>query len=263
MFELISRVNLILKSFPFFIVSMFKEVQEIKLFGSIYQIRSNCRKIGVDGRIYVLRENYSPDIQGAIRHFVRTNSVFLDVGANTGFFSKWWLTNFNERVCAFEPEPNTFISLKKNVNAELFQLAVADSSGQINFSCRHDHGSSGISSENEFSDFSVTKTSLDMWFLDQNKFWLKDNSPLIIKLDIEGFEPLAILGMKETLVKRNPVIVAEWRYLSRCDPNLRADAINLMLAAGYKFYDLRGKMIDLNFFSGDFMAFNESHVEII
>jgi FkbM family methyltransferase len=254
MSELTSRINLIVKSIPFLFVSTFKLVQEIKLFGSAYQIRSNYKKIGVDGRIYVLRESYSSEIQDAISNFVKPNSIFLDIGANTGFFCKWWLTNFNERVCGFEPDPNTFISLKKNISAELFQVAIADCSGQVNFSCRKDHGSSGISSANEYSNFSVKKISLDEWFLDK-KLWLIDDSPLIIKIDIEGFEPLAILGMKQTLIKRNPVIIAEWRHLERCDSNLRSNAINLLIITGYKFFDLEGKKIDLNFFRGDFMAY--------
>jgi FkbM family methyltransferase len=62
----------------------------------------------------VFQEDYIRGFRRAVIHDL-VNPTIVDVGANAGYFSLWWLSRFpRSKVIAFEPMPNNFALLERN-----------------------------------------------------------------------------------------------------------------------------------------------------
>lgn len=84
-----------------------------------------------------------------VKKEVKEGDIVLDVGANIGYYTLIFSKAVGRRgkVFAFEPEPNNFILLQKNVqinnleNVTLIQKAVSKKSGKIYlYLCDYNHG---------------------------------------------------------------------------------------------------------------------------
>ncbi len=155
----------------------------------------------------------------AVRHGTRTPlgdirtllpappGVVFDVGANIGYvandFHKAWP---DAQVFCFEPTPQTYAHLVDNVGSEqgvrCYQLAVSDSDGTATFRVdnkTHGGGSNSLLGHSEefglnaradrFQGIEVPTVRLDS-FCSENGVDHID----LLKLDIEGAEPMALHG---------------------------------------------------------------------
>lgn len=117
---------------------------------------------------------------------VRSSDVFWDVGANLGYYSCF--VGQKAEVVAFEPSPVVVEQLYENleqndVEAEVYQYALSDSSGTVNLS-------PGNISRAEESSVEVETIKGDE---------LEERRPTVVKMDIEGGEAYAIEGMIDIL----------------------------------------------------------------
>lgn len=171
---------------------------------------------------------------------------FLDVGANFGYFSiVASQRSFNCNVRAVEPNPVVAQALRESVRAnglsskvEILEMALSDESGLLplishksNLGLSH-LGAAGLGSKLVSEE--ATKVKVEVW--DE---WIKHNdcseTTTIIKMDIEGAELKALVGMKTWLLTHKPAIVVEAN-----DGNLRRfggtrkQLEALLFALGYK-----------------------------
>lgn len=134
----------------------------------------------------------------------------IDVGGHIGISAvaiarKVWKRG---SVYSFEPVPEYFDILKKNLsankleNAEAFQLAVSDRVGTIDFYQRG--GFSGIIPEAGAKKCKANTTTIDS-FLNRQKIERID----LINMDCEGSELLVLEGAKESLQKNQVRIFCE------------------------------------------------------
>jgi FkbM family methyltransferase len=135
----------------------------------------------------------------------RRIDVFLDIGANTGFYSIMFaVKNLAKRIVAFEPDPGNFARLMANLEAnklngriEAVPLAIGDATGEVMLyeGAKYNRGESTIVVPEQTPQnviFRVGQVRLD----DQYAFAGKT---LIIKMDVEGYEFHALAGMERTL----------------------------------------------------------------
>ena len=143
----------------------------------------------------------------------------IDVGANEGQFTIASAKIFsNVEVHSFEPVPEVVVQLKKNVealrNVKVYPLALGDRQGQCAFRVNsHSHSSSVLAlgeahlrafpSAREIRVIDVQLTRLDAIF---DEIDLKP--PVLLKLDVQGYEAQALNGGSRTL-KRCDYVVAE------------------------------------------------------
>lgn len=149
------------------------------------------------------------------KKFLQNNTQFVDIGANIGYYSILAATIAKTgHITSFEPEPNNFEILKKNVvlnnleNVNLHQLAVTNKNEDIllylnTIGNAGDHRvfSNNLSGENENRrQIKITSITLDEFLADRSL-------PDIIKMDIQGSEMLAIKGMKKTLDESKRLVI--------------------------------------------------------
>ncbi len=153
-----------------------------------------------------------------LSHFIKDNSTVIDVGAHMGYFSKEFarLYNQNCRIYSFEPMQYNYSILErvcgKYSNVTLENLALADrestetiyvpikESGKIGPGLAH----MGAEADQDFISESIQTVRFDDYVKQHD---IQNIS--LIKIDVEGAEYVAFLGMLETLKRDKPVIYSE------------------------------------------------------
>lgn len=169
---------------------------------------------------------YEPEVSLLLMRVLRGGDCFVDVGANTGFFSiiAAHLVGNEGAVYAFEPEAINFKRLALNVslnslsNLKLFQAAVGNRNGVTNLYINRDNDGGhalwdpGAHSFNQLSRESVELQQTDMLTID-SVFCRQEEDGRhikIIKIDTEGYEHHTLMGAVETIRShRVPFILAE------------------------------------------------------
>lgn len=107
--------------------------------------RLNVKKgmTGATGNIYTGLHEF-PDM-GFVLHFLRKEDVFGDVGANIGSYTILASGHVGARTIAFEPIPETFYWLKKNIKlnqleakVHAFNIGLGSETGVLRFTATHD-----------------------------------------------------------------------------------------------------------------------------
>jgi FkbM family methyltransferase len=141
------------------------------------------------------------------------DGVFIDVGANIGRYVIQ-LADKVDKIIAFEPSPDTFKTLNKNIelnkisNVETYQVALWNKDETLDF---HIYPSSGSNSVNLISSIIVKKIMVQgkrfKTLID--KGIVKINRLDLVKIDIEGSEYEAIQGMEVILKTYYPRMIVE------------------------------------------------------
>lgn len=139
--------------------------------------------------------------------------TLIDVGANIGNHALFFSCYFKE-IIAFEPNPTALKLLETNIflnqtkNIHVIPVGLSSESDTLPFFENPENlGGSGFNLEN--SHATVSK-QLDVEKGDTLLYRdFKSSSIGIIKLDIEGFELHALQGLKQTLIRHQPIILFE------------------------------------------------------
>jgi FkbM family methyltransferase len=137
--------------------------------------------------------------------------VFVDVGANIGGYSVRCVKK--ARVWAIEPHPRNFQLLELNVrlnhlqnNVRALRVAVASSLGKAELFISNYHGRHSLICKDGGDTIKRRTIEVDVVPLD---LLLADEDHIdVIKIDVEGAEPLVLKGARGAL-KRTKVVVVE------------------------------------------------------
>lgn len=123
--------------------------------------------------------------------------VFVDVGANIGLFTVTAARlNPRVRVFAFEPNPTSYGLLQENIelngltNVDAAQAAVGETRGRASLDISSPHAGCHSILSSGTRRMEVPVICLDDFFAEKKLF------PSLIKVDVEGYEPRVLRGMK-------------------------------------------------------------------
>jgi len=144
--------------------------------------------------------------------------TFIDVGANVGQFAVASTNIYPDaKIHSFEPLPYCFFNLQKNSrpysNVTVSQIALGEDKGSVTFHVnKHSHSSSILPlSENHKKSFpgaevsheiDVEVNTLDAVLSDVNLV-----SPVLLKIDVQGYESQVLNGSKNTFDRIDYVIL--------------------------------------------------------
>ena len=134
----------------------------------------------------------------------RDGMTFLDVGANLGYYTALAARAVgpNGRVLAVEPDPDSFGYLEQTIaanavgNVEAFPVAASDAPAILPLYISTDNRGDNrlYASDEERPQVEVKARPLDA-LLRENKIDTVD----LIKIDVQGYEPKVIAGLRETI----------------------------------------------------------------
>ncbi len=192
-------------------------------------------------------KSFEADILQVFVGLIRPGSVILDIGANVGLYSLLGseLVGPEGRILSFEPEPNTYEVLLKNLsvnrinNVSALPMALSERNGMVvlavpeEVKAKFEYGDSYLSmkpADDDKSPAAIPCRRLDEVLVEMNIAKVD-----VIKLDVEGAEYLCLCGA-ERLLKgvQKPVILLECdEILSRRFGHSVFDTLLLLHQHGY------------------------------
>ena len=181
---------------------------------------------------------YEPELQAALRDFLKPGQVVYDVGANIGYVTLMLAHNVGAsgQVFAFEALPDNVDRTRRNIelnhlkNVTIVPAAVLDKSVPVTFYV-HDSvgmgkaaGSAGRREEHYKAEIQVAGLALDDFVFEQG-----NPGPQAVKMDIEGGEVLALPGMRRVLSEFHPIMLLELH-----GPESEKVAWETLTSAGYR-----------------------------
>jgi len=176
-----------------------------------------------------------------VSHLIKEGDIVLDIGANIGYYSVSFskLVGKNGKVICFEPTQYYSRILKMNLeingisNAEIIKYGLSNKKQELEIFI----GNSTASLHNPGNLLNETKEGIKLTTLND---FIKDN-PLqridLIKVDIDGHEPLFFEGAWNVLNKYDPIIVLEVSHLHYFNAGFTAwDFYKLLKERGYNIY---------------------------
>lgn len=155
---------------------------------------------GLTGNIYTGLHEFAD--MSFLLHFLRSEDLFVDIGANLGSYTILACSAIGARGIAFEPVPDTYRRLVENAylnhlneNVECINKGLSNREENIAFTSDSGPENRVLVSGEEYSNIVfVQVTSLDSV--------LHGQKPLLIKIDVEGYESLVLEGSRKTLSEK-------------------------------------------------------------
>ena len=136
---------------------------------------------------------------------LQLSGTYLDIGANLGNHTVYF-SNFTnaDKIISFEPNPIIFEHLEKNSNnncknSKIYNFGLSDKEATLKMNDVNPANCGSTKIEENGNTEIIVKT------IDQ----LKLDNVSLMKIDVEGFEKMVILGGLETIKKHKPVIFTE------------------------------------------------------
>jgi FkbM family methyltransferase len=166
-------------------------------------------------------DGYEPQTSKTLRFFFERAAIFVDVGANYGYYSiLGGLWNSALRVVSFEPVPEIYKALNRNVllnrlqqRVAAFNLALSDRSGKATFFLPQGESKDCEATGTLVSDSWQSRKQSPSFEVETARFddfeRLHPMKVDVVKIDVEDFEYGVLLGMQEVISRDRPFIVCE------------------------------------------------------
>lgn len=154
---------------------------------------------------------YDPETVACFRSYLKEGMIVVDIGANLGYFTVIAARRVGPRgkVFSYEPDPRNFHLLEKNISVNGFRNVTAIPSAISDKIGSRELFFGDNNTTHSFSDKRATgrSESVATDTLDDSLSAQGSLKVDIIKMDIEGAEPLALEGMKKTIAYNSDLVV--------------------------------------------------------
>lgn len=224
-------------------------VMSVKEQKVVFDIVADPTNGAVDSYIF-MHKHWETHVATEVQKYLDVSGVFVDVGANIGYFSllAGKVVGPQGRVIAFEPIPKLQNQLQESVrlnvleNIEVRTCALGSEVQSLQLGLHHNNiGGSSVEATTADEYITVLMSTLD-------KELLTSVSRVdVIKIDVEGYEQAVLLGGREMLRQFRPVIILEFSpaaYVLK-DANMAFAILELIENLDYRFSVLQWGQEDL------------------
>lgn len=163
--------------------------------------------------------SFEPNEFAFLYKFLKPGMVFVDVGANDGYYSLFAARRIGPsgQVIAFEPSTRERINLRRNLkrngfnNVQVLASALGAAAGDADLHLAHGVHS-GHNTLGKFAHDDVVGASLervDVVTLDQVAAEMRLQKIDFVKIDVEGAEASVVAGARNVLASMRPVMLLE------------------------------------------------------
>jgi len=172
------------------------------------------------------------------------NGIALDIGANIGNHSLFFSKHF-DAVISFEPVPNNCLLLKANLflnqiqNITLIEKALSNCNTKMGIDKGNSRNTNNTISQLDANEINpMNQIMVDVVMGDAELATLNLSQKIVlIKIDVEGHEPLVVEGLRKTISTHQPIVY--WEAFCK-DEAEKTKA--LLMEMGYSnFYHLTTK----------------------
>ena len=198
-----------------------------------------------------IKKTHEPFETALFNKEVRPGDIVLDIGAHIGYFTLRFAKKVGNtgKVFAFEPDPESFAILKKNVelngykNVILVNKAVSDRNARLKL-----YLSEYSTSDNRLYESEDTRNSVEVDTIRMDDYFTNKQQKVdFIKMDIQGSEANALRGMPDILKNNKLKLSTEfWPIgLKQCGSDAE-EYLNVLVSYGFKLYKIdKENKIDL------------------
>jgi FkbM family methyltransferase len=211
------------------------DLQKFKIY-----VMNNDLDVGVG----IIRSKvYEPHITHIFEQLLKSGSTFLDIGANIGYYTLLAASLVGDvgQVLSFEPNFQNLQLLYSSIlenkfqNIVVYPFAASDSHELLKLKS---FGSNGFLEPPSYCQSNLQLVqSIRVDDLLQSVRQIN-----LVKIDIEGYEPLAIAGMDKLLRNYRPIIISEyspWHIQHRCQRNPE-DYLKQLASYNYRLHIIDG-----------------------
>lgn len=195
----------------------------------------------------VLNKPWEPHLTQFVKTYSENFNLrnIVDAGSNFGYHSLLFSQFVNGSVYSFEPQPQNFTLLQKNINLNntinifSFEYALSDKDTKSKLpiiSNNYQNSNMGNFTINELTSNFYVK--IESRLLDSFNF----NNIDLIKLDVQGWEKKVLEGSRKTIAEYKPILIVELEDFQLEKANIDSgNLINYLNEIGYDIYFLEYK----------------------
>ena len=184
-------------------------------------------------------------VQVALADVLEPGGVFLDIGANVGFFALLAAREVGPTgdVYAVEPVPENAEHIRRSarrnrLEIEVLELALTDAVGSTTLLLARHPGGAAVASAGEPPDpagsIEVRTDTVDDLVASG-----RIRPPSVVKVDVEGAEVAVLAGMVDTMREHGPIVLCEVDGADQARLEAkRAEIVALLEGAGYSIETL-------------------------
>lgn len=158
---------------------------------------------GLTGNIYVGLHEFND--MGFLLHVLKPDDLFIDIGSNSGSYTILASGVVRARTISIEPVPSTFLRLMANVELNAIESLVEAKNIGISSKKGIMHVTIDSDTTNHLIAIRTTEISIPVEVQTLDEVCL-EQTPTLIKIDVEGWEKEVLLGGMSTLSK--PTLLA-------------------------------------------------------
>ena len=200
-----------------------------------------------------MSDNWEPVETAFIQEHLPTGGVFVDIGANIGWFSIKAAEKVGPagHVYAFEPRPDSCAALRRSVAengfdqiVSVYNVALADQAGTLAIGWERDSDNPGGTwlIANDRVDAMMSETTHAKHRVDAVRLDDAIDPPRIdmVKIDVEGAEFRALRGAEALLRRYRPIILTEISFslLPLCSDSTADAYLDWLLSLGYRAHPI-------------------------
>ena len=190
---------------------------------------------GLGARLFWQKwEDWEPYVIPQFARFALHARRVLDVGAHTGIYSLFACAlNPSVETLSFEPLPLGYEAIHANLQlnqfterCRVFHSAVSDHNGRARFH---------IAEDTTMSSLTDSEGELEVSVITLDSVVPLDGNTDLVKIDVEGHEYKALMGMREVMSDSKPTVLFE------CNPGSPGPQIDQLLRGmGYRLFSMVG-----------------------
>ena len=223
-----------------------------------HYLRVIARYIRKPETLGLRRYYFLPDLYEALdQPWVRARDIatVLDIGANVGSFTFTTQPLFpNAQFYSFEPLPDCYQKMLQHLkdarHFKAFNLALGDQSGEVTIQRSSDDPASSILPMTDVhkgafpTSASSTPVAVKLERLDTVAQDMAITEPMLIKIDVQGYESFVLKGGQKT-VRRARIVIIETSFKTLYEgQSLFSDIYQMMNDLGFDYYGAMDQLFD-------------------